>query len=406
MNVLFLMQTYININVADAMYNSLVSEFIFYGHQVTVVASNEGHGSTILTTEGKAEVLRVRTLPFMNIPNFVKGLANILLPLHYRLAIRQHLKNRTYDLIVTPTPPITLTSLAKQCKKEYNAKLLLVLRDIFPQNAVDLGLINPRGFIYRYFRKMEKELYSCSDAIGCMTEGNINYVIKNNPGIDPLKLHLIPNWIKPGLVLRNNDNTLIQDLGLTDKFIVIYGGNLGLPQKVENIVEFSKIHQDKKDLVFLVVGKGTHKRRLEQLITREKISNVRLIDFLKRTEYDSLVSKSHVGFISLNENFTIPNIPYKTLSYYNFKKPVFAIIDSNTDYGKMIEEDESGFYCINGDLAGYYEKFNKLYYNSELREKMGGNGYNALINKYTPQCAYRKIAEIMDFEILAKVSCL
>ncbi len=181
-------------------------------------------------------------------------------------------------------------------------------------------------------------------------------------------------------------------------------GNLGIAQKVENILELSKLHSDKKDLIFLVVGKGTHKKHLEKLIRKEKINNIHVIDFLKRSEFDFLVSKSQIGFISLNENFTIPNIPSRILSYYNFKIPVFAIVDPNTDLVKMIEEDASGFCCVHGDFNSYYEKFNQLYYDSKLRIQMGENGYNSLLNKYTPQIAYKKIADIMQFQSTIRIN--
>lgn len=392
------MQTYINISDADAMYNSLVSELISNGHQVTVVSSNEGRGKTNLIIEGKAEVLRVKTLPFLNTSPFIKGLANLLLPYQYRIAINKLLRHRRYDIIFTPTPPITLSNLARDYKKKYHAKLFLILRDIFPQNAVDLGMINPRGLIYHYFRRKEKDLYDYADFIGCMTRGNLDYLISKNPKVDSTKLYILPNWIKPTIYLPpQKELNILQNLNFQDKFIVVYGGNLGLPQKVENIIEIALLHEDKKDLIFIVVGKGTHKDYLGRIIHEKRIKNVILIDFMKRNEYELLVSRSHIGFISLNENFTVPNIPYRTLTYYNFKKPIFAIVDPHTDYRDMVEEDGSGFCCIHGDINGYIDRFNELYYNSELRERMGENGYKALMEKYTSGNAYKRIAEIMSF---------
>jgi glycosyltransferase involved in cell wall biosynthesis len=257
-------------------------------------------------------------------------------------------------------------------------------------------MINKYGMMYKFFRKMEKKLYVVADAIGCMTQGNIDYIKTNNTFIEPGKLHLLPNWIKPGINNQIIDQKLLEKYGLKDKFIVIFGGNLGIAQKVENIITLSKLHADKNDLVFLVIGKGTHKRYLENLIKKGKIKNILIIDFLKRTKYESFVSLSQVGFISLNENFTIPNVPSRILSYYNFKKPVFAIVDPVTDFGKMIEEDQSGFCCVYGDYKSYVDKFNQLYYDSKLRERLGNNGYSSLYNKYTPQRAYKKIAEILS----------
>ncbi len=224
MEVIFLMQAYNSIDKGDSMFNSLVAEFIKNGHVVTVVAANENKGNTVLLTEGGANVLRVRTMRLFNVYPMVKGIANILLPLQYKHAMKKHLGVRNFDLIITPTPPITLTYLAKRCKQNYNANLFLILRDIFPQNAVDLKLINKHGLIYRFFRMVERDLYRAADAIGCMTQGNIDYLIKNNPEIDICKLHLLANWTLPSEGSPQGNGHIFNNIGLSDKFIVIFGG--------------------------------------------------------------------------------------------------------------------------------------------------------------------------------------
>ena len=260
MNVLFLMQTFINVGETEAMYYSLAKEFVKHGHPVTVVASNEGKEATIVRMEGVVRVLRVRTLPLMNIHPVLKGISNLLLPPLYKKAMRKYLVNSMFDLIITPTPPITLTDLAARLKKKYNARVFLILRDIFPQNAVDLGMLSKGNPYYYIFRSMEKRLYHISDAIGCMSEGNIEYLLKNNRSLQKEKLFLLPNWTSISKIDVISNKPVTSKHDLEGKFIVLFGGNLGAPQKVENIVEMAKIHEDKKDLVFLVIGKGTHKQ--------------------------------------------------------------------------------------------------------------------------------------------------
>ena len=117
---------------------------------------------------------------------------------------------------------------------------------------------------------------------------------------------------------------------------------------------------------------------------------------MTRKEYEYFVTLAKVGLISLNERFTIPNIPSRMLSYYNFKKPIFAIIDKSTDFGRILETERTGFYCIQGDYERYKELFDLLYYDAALREQMGENGYRALVLKYNPQIAYSKISSILS----------
>lgn len=396
MHVLFLMQTFINVNEAEAMYNSLVKEFVEHGHNVTVIASNEGREVTNLRKEGVADVLRVSTMPILNINLILKGISSLLLPIQYLMALKKYLKFRKFDLIITPTPPITLTNLAARLKKKDNAKILLILRDIFPQNAVDLEMLSKRNPFYLISRSLEKKLYRISDAIGCMSERNMEYLLMHNEGLTRDKLCYLPNWTTLSHTDSVCNNSLLDKYNLAGKFIVLFGGNLGAPQKVDNLVEFSKLHAEKKDLAILVIGKGTHKKHLEKLIEREGIENIIVLNYMKRSDYEHFISLSQVGFISLNEKFTIPNIPSRVLSYYIYKKPIFAIIDQATDFGEMLEADQSGFSCIYGEYDKYKELFNKLYYNPELRNKMGENGYYALLNKYNPQRTYSRITSALS----------
>jgi len=391
MNVLFLMFNFEDANNTVSMYNSLVDVFVARGHNVSVVAFEKAGKPTGIYREGLSDVLRVKTLPLLGVGPFRKGLGNIIVPFQYGLAIRKYLKDFRFDLIITPTPPITLFRIAYSLKKRNRTKLYLILRDIFPQNAVDIGYLSKNNPIYHYFRWIEKRLYQISDLIGCMTEGNRSYILRNNPGIDPAKVHVLPNWNRIQVYETGVSEDLLDKYGLAGKFIVIFGGNLGVSQKVDNVVELAKVHASKRDVVFVVVGKGTHKTYLQHLIDREGLKNIRLIDYMPRADYEKLVSKSEIGLISLNEKFTIPNIPSRTLSYYNMRKPVFAITDPNTDYHEMLKQDNSGFCCLYGDYACYRKRFDQLYNDQKLRMQMGENGFIALRDKYNPENSYKII---------------
>ena len=384
------MQVYQNIEDGDSMYNSLAEQFKRNGHNITVVASSVNN-STGIRNEGGFNVLRVKTLSLFRVHPYLKGIANLLIGKQFGRAIKAHLGDKSFDLIVTPTPPITLTFLTSRLKRKFKATTYLILRDIFPQNAIDIGLLTKWNPIYYFFRFAEKHLYRNIDHIGCMTFGNIRYLIEKNPSLDVSKIHLLPNWNKCSEIKGEDNSDIIEKHGLKDKFIAIFGGNIGLPQKVENIIELAKIHLDKKDLFFIIVGRGTQKAILMHLAKENKLTNLLFIDHLKREEYEKYVKLSNIGLISLNENFTIPNIPSRTLSYYNYKLPVFAIVDKVTDYPEMLEVDKSGLSCICGDFESYKEKFDKLYYNKELRCEMGENGYKALVSKYNPESAYNTI---------------
>jgi glycosyltransferase involved in cell wall biosynthesis len=374
------------------MYTDLVEIFAENGHKVFPIAPSQNEEKTNIYQEKNINILRVRTLNLFNVNSIKKGIANILLPYQYKIAIKKYYSDIHFDMVLMPTPPITLIKTAKTIKKQHNAKFYLMLRDIFPQNAVDLEMISEKGFIYKYFRKQEKELYRQADFIGCMSQGNIDYVMNHNPELNRTKLHILPNFEKKG-ILPNKKENIKAKYGLKDKFIVVFGGNMGLPQKLENVIALAKECMEYPDVIFLLVGKGTQKRKIENFAASQGITNIVFKDFIPHDDYQQLVSQCDIGLISLNENFTIPNIPSKTLSYFNMSIPILASLDANTDYGKILETANAGLCSLAGDIKTLKANFDNLYHHPELRATMGENGRKYLEKNMTPEIAYNIITK-------------
>lgn len=389
MKLLFLMISYPDVEKYSSMYTDLTREFSAAGHNVYVAVANGGKKAS-LYSEGGITVLRVRTLELYNTSFFKKGLSNVLLPFQIERAIEKYFKDISFDYIVLPTPPITFLSTVKKLRKKSNAGIYLILRDIFPQNAIDLGILrNP--FLKAYFCNQEKKLYAISDSIGCMSRGNISYINKHNSEVLPEKLHLLPNW-KNVTEYSNPDPTLKSKFGLENKYIVLYGGNLGRPQQIEFILDLAKEISSLQDVIFLLIGEGTEKSRIIKLVKKNNLKNLIIKDSLPRHEYQELVKICDVGLVNLSSKFTIPNIPSRTLSYWEAKIPVLASIDQNTDFSSILEESGSGLWSITGDIKAYKQNFEKLYSNKQLRNTMGENGYNYLLKNCTTEHAFSIIS--------------
>jgi glycosyltransferase involved in cell wall biosynthesis len=377
------------------LYTDLIHEFHQNGHDVLVLAPAENSKDTGLRLEGGVSVLRVATLPLFNVGTLKKGLANLLLSWQYKKALKKNKITLDFDLILMPTPPITLTPTAKWVKNKSGAKLYLILRDIFPQNAVDLKMMDGNGAIHTFFRKKEKELYNVADYMGCMSPANINYIKKHNTDVASSKLHLLPNWENlPNYKEGKSSEALLNKYKLKDKFIVIFGGNIGKPQKMENIILLAKECQDFSEIVFFIIGTGTEKQKLTNLVQEEKLANVILEDKIPKTDYNDLLRLSDVGLISLSEDFTIPNFPSKVLSYFGNKKPVLASVDLNTDFGTILEEVKAGYWAAAGDTEDLKKKLLLIYHNASLRAQMGENGYAYMKENLLPDKAYKTIIEV------------
>lgn len=392
MKVIFLALAFPKMDKTKYLYTQLVSQFHENGHDITVVAPSYDEKNIGLQIEEDIKVIRVKTLPLFGVGLIKKGIANILLPYQYKSALKKHNIGLDFDLIITPTPPITLYGVAAWLKRKSKAKLYLILRDIFPQNAVDLGMLGKNGLIHYYFRRKEKKLYATCDSIGCMSQGNIDFVKRHNPTLAASKLHMLPNWgdIIP-TVEEHRIDALRKKEGLENKFVVIFGGNIGLPQKMENIVNLAIACKDLKDVIFLIMGNGNERQNLEKLVASKNVQNLILRAGLPQKEYMLWVQMADVGLISLSEKFTIPNIPSKALSYYNTKTPMLASIDLNTDFGTILDELNVGVWAEAGNTPALKEKFMLLYNNSELRKEMGENGFVYMQKHLSSEIAFQTI---------------
>lgn len=394
--ILFLALAYPKIPNSSNLYTDLMEEFRNQGHEVYVVAPALNKKVVGLFNEEGIHVIRVKTLPLFNVNPIRKGIANILLPYQYKKDIRKYFQFNSLDVIIMPTPPISLVSVAKWLKQKYQSKLYLILRDIFPQNAVDLGLMKKGGWIHEFFRKKEHLLYEVADEIGCMSQGNIDYVIEHNPKVKADRLHLLPNWQKKIPQFSGDKEALRNKYGFEDRFVIIFGGNIGLPQKLENILAVAELFQLKDKVLFFIVGQGTEKAKIEKLIEEKNIQNVVIKEALPREDYQNIISVADCGLISLHEDFTIPNIPSKSLSYFNAKIPILAAIDVNTDYGIYIQEQvKAGLWAPSNKPHLIKEKIDLLRSNPQICKEMGENGYEYFVNHATPKHSYEIIKSRM-----------
>ena len=367
----------------------LIHELYKKGHNVYAVCSNERRNGqpTCLCEEDGYKVLRVKIGNNKNTNLIEKGISNLLLPYQYIMAIRKYYNNIKFDLIVYPTPPVTQVLTVKYIKKRDGARSYLLLKDIFPQNAVDIGMMTktgPRSIIYKMFRKKEKELYKVSDYIGCMSQANVDYLLKHNPYINPEKVHINQNSIEVSELKKDLDakKSIYAKYNIPENAVTfIYGGNLGRPQGIPFVIDCLRANADKEDRYFVICGKGTEYGKLKKYVEEEKPSNVLLLNGLPKEEYDVFVKAFDIGLIFLDHRFTIPNFPSRLLRYMQTSMPVLACTDPNTDIGKVIVDGGFGWWCESNDVQKFTQAVNLAI--KEDLEAMGCKGYTYLNQHYT-----------------------
>jgi len=393
MNILFITILKID-NISDrGVYPDLLRKFKSEGHRVFIITPLERrYGQrTKLENNNNVSILKIRTLNIQKTNSFEKWLATMLLNYQFLRGIRSYFSKDRFDLIIYSTPPITFTRLVRYIKKRDEAISYLLLKDIFPQNAVDLGLINNRGMLHKYFIKKEKELYGVSDHIGCMSQANVEYLRNNHPEIYPEKIEINPNSheiFEEGISKEQKELIRKKYKIPSGDIVFIYGGNLGKPQGVSFILDFLDSQKNKPGAFFLIAGSGTEYNIIKSWFELEQPQNELLLSELPKQDYNLILKSSDVGMIFLDKRFTVPNFPSRLLSYLEYKLPIVAATDKTTDLGKIILENNFGLWSESGDLFNIDQNINKLLKDSEIRMTMGQNGYNHLIRNYTVNNSY------------------
>ena len=271
MNVLFLtLLDFSSIN-ESGIYTDLMREFVKENHAVYIVSPTEKRKQmdTILIDKGNYKIFKIQIGNIQKTNLFEKGISTLSLESKLKKGIKRNFPKIKFDLVLYSTPPITLQKAVEYVKKRDNAKTYLLLKDIFPQNAVDLGMMKKsglKGLLYRHFRAKEKRLYKLSDYIGCMSQANVDFLLMNNPQIPPETVGVCPNSIEPKDLKIDSEkaNVIKEKYNIPlNKTIFIYGGNLGKPQGIDFLIECIKSNEYNEQSFFLIVGSGTEFNRLK-----------------------------------------------------------------------------------------------------------------------------------------------
>lgn len=390
------------------LYTDLMRKFRDEGHDVYIVCPIERREGKLSYTskENGVHTLFVKTLNVQKTNVVEKGLGQVSIEFLFKRAIHKHFADVKFDMILYSTPPITLMGVVKDMKKRNpQAKSYLLLKDIFPQNAVDMGMMaktGVKGLLYKYFRKQEEELYKVSDYIGCMSPANVSYVLKHNAWIDPKIVEVAPNNVtlveESGKAMPEDERKqILEKYGMpTDKPIFIYGGNLGVPQGIPFLIECLEANKNRQDCHFVVVGTGTYYQQLADwyeanlkpsgTLKPSETFSVTVMKGLPKADYDKLVRACNIGLIFLDYRFEIPNFPSRLLSYLENKMAVLCATDPNCDMGQIANENGFGVWVPSNNVEAFTQAVNDLL--TRNVKKMGEKGFEFLCKNYLTENTY------------------
>ncbi|WP_306619080.1 glycosyltransferase family 4 protein [Chryseobacterium ginsenosidimutans] len=372
----------------------MVNVFEKNGHKVFPMAPINGEeNESFISNENGIDVLRTKTIDVFSKNKFKKGFANILLPYQFKKSYDKFWKNHKIDLVIVATPSVMFADFIFYLKKNTQAKVLLMQKDIFPQNAVDLGYMKKDSFIYNFFKKNEVKLLSIVDVVGCTSHGNISYLLKNYDFLDEKKVKILYN--STNLLELSSDQSIRSKYRLDNNFVVAFGGNLGKPQQLENVLALAKRCSVYHDVRFLIIGTGTEVEALRKEIFKLELNNIQFINKVPREDYFRLLACCNIGLISLHQNFTVPNTPMKLNDYLNAEIPVLASIDRNNDLGILLEKYNMGKFAYADSPEDLFSAFKELYEDRSKCIELGKNGKQFCLENLSSDKSYETILEII-----------
>jgi glycosyltransferase involved in cell wall biosynthesis len=384
LRVLYIATSFPEPDKGATIYTDLAEALNEAGHEITVAVSEQAKNKqrTEMKKERGFDVLRIVTGNYYDVGFIEKGITTLKIPMLMKKGIKNYLGKREFDFILFESPPVTNAGLVAWAKKQFNCPSYLMLKDIFPQNAIDLGIIKEKSILHHFFRKKETKLLQIADYIGCMSNANKHYVLKHNSWIDASKVEIFPNTKTLTNNLAVNELPMRDQFGIPkDSCVFLFGGNMGRPQYIDFLCEVIKGCQNEQNMYYLFIGRGTDRYKLEKTIDENGIDNALVIENLARADYEQITKECDVGLIVLDPRFSIPNYPSRILSYMEYAKPVIAATDNVTDLKELIKEANCGEWVWSGDVNSFINKAKEMSKSKRLAE-LGANGRKYIEDKF------------------------
>ena len=327
----------------------LSREFARQGHELTVMLpSSEIDTPWWMQEVDGVQVLRLKAPRTKDIDYVRRTLGEFWMPFAMLRHLRQSpLADTKWDGVIWYAPSIFHGPLANRLKKSSGCKSYLIIRDIFPEWAVDMGLMG-RGLPYLFFDAVARYQYSVADVIGVQTPGNLGYFShwQHFPG---RKLEVLPNWLDaPG---TRRCTIRIEETALAGRKIFVYAGNMGVAQGLDIILDLAELMRADNGVGFLFVGRGSDSVRLKSLASDRQLDNVVFFDEIDPDEIPDLYAQCAAGIVALDPRHKSHNIPGKFLTYMQCGLPVLANVNAGNDLANIIRQEGVGQVCETHEVS-------------------------------------------------------
>lgn len=366
----------------------LAQQFVALGHRpVVIVPSPMSDKPWMVERLDGVEVLRLAAPPTRS-PSFVRrAIAEMWLPFAmFRSIRRSAFASAKWDLLVWYSPPIFFGPLIAVLRRRSQARTYLILRDIFPEWAVDLGLVR-RGAVYLVFKAIAAFQYSVAEVIGVQTPSNLGYL--SSWARPPRRIEVLHNWL--AVTPDVGCSIVVKNTALAGRKIFVYIGNMGVAQGMDILIELVQSLRHRDDIGFLFVGRGTEFARLEAEKGCRHLDNALFFGEIDSSEIPGLLAQCHVGLVALHPDHKTHNIPGKFVSYVQYGLPVLARVNAGTDLERLIEDEQVGKVYVGNSVSELKRLAEQLADDEALRQSLSQHGKEFGRLMFSPSAAAQQI---------------
>jgi O26-antigen biosynthesis N-acetyl-L-fucosamine transferase len=369
--------------------HDLAVELYRRGNQAIVLTPSELVSEQIeIRTEDGVSVVRVKAGRLKGANRIQRAANEARLSTSLWRKAGTFLRQNPCDLILFYSPTIFFGDLVRRLKQTWSCPAYLILRDIFPDWAVDTGVLR-KGLVYRFLRRVATKQYRVADVIAVQSPANLRYFAHAFPQ-EQFRLKVLFNWTSLQEALHPRTSYRAR-LGLEGKIVFLFGGNIGIAQDMDNIARLAARLAFRPDIHFLVVGDGSEVARLKKSIEASRLSNIQVLPCVSQRDYLSMVSEFDSGLISLHARLKSHNVPGKLLSYLYGGLPVLASVNPGNDLFALLQDSGAGFCLLNGDDESLALAALQLADDAALRSAMRGNVRRLLEETFSVEYAVDQI---------------
>lgn len=372
----------------------LSREFARQGHELTVLLPSwEQAEAWRLEEVDGVQVLRLKSPRTKDINYVQRTLAEFWMPFAMRRSLAASpMKDQRWDGVIWYAPSIFHGPLANHLKRQSACPGYLIIRDIFPEWAVDMGLMG-RGLPYRLFSAVARYQYSVADVIGVQTDGNRSYFAEwtQRPG---KRLEVLQNWLGPAA--QTPCSIRLSEGPLGGRKVFVYAGNMGVAQGMDVLIDLAEHLRSREDVGFLFVGRGSEAKRLAALATSRGLGNVLFHDEIHPDEIPGLYAQCHIGLVALDQRHRTHNIPGKFLTYMQSGLPVLARVNPGNDLVQLIQQEAVGRACETSDVLSLKNEAERLLGDIEDQQDFSARCRNLFANRFSATSAVAQIVAALS----------